>query len=936
MASLIPATPDMNQRALSNAMSNYVSSVDNVNKALMMPISILNTQVKYNEDKKAAEERKREWDIANARAQTEFDQKQQDRNALNTYYNEIAKGPQAVGGILNAGEFQKQSDKYSLTQEEIEFSNANKITTADQARALGKTDLAAKMEGQTKLSGLADMMYSQGMLNQSRPEMYESAMSRVVDAGLSVPKEAVASLDAARLAEQTAADAKIKTNMESIAQLNKDQKADLWKLVNARGSGDTITDAEGNTVSIPGLTKEVKADNKAAIKATSTIQDAINKLGLESDDKKAYAIKQTNELVNALVEKNVPIDAAADIVTKSMENKENNKYLSYIGLSDKGASFDKNSINTYADELLKTHKPTDTVKQTNGDGMPSKFDLAKSLVDSNALSTSMDVAKLNAEKDLLLKSPEERRQAKIDSFVSGLMAPAKVAETPTTKVDGNIPVETKAPKALVMAEGVRDMPYKDTTGVTTVGVGYAFNKPRSEIESDFKAAGIPLDKISGLMSMDGKTRLTPKEISSLTDVAYDRHGVQKLKGIGIDISKLDPTLAEIGVVQAYRGDIVKDGDGYRGELYKYLKNNDLEGMKKYVETTKGLPKEVKTRMELTTNREGPITEEQYKYDTAGKLSGKTDWSKFSDSEIADVRNSLNPNSSVDKAILDEIDNNRKIDYKSEAAKLKAQMDSLNLKGMNTNEDILKFKDVQAKYTDTLNRAKEKDKKELYSSNLFELMGVAPKRDKAPRYTLGKDDNAAQTEEGLGDLTATMLPWGRIAEPAMPVISKTLGYAGNKISDVLAPATKGEIVLGDAVTKQLPNFGTKTEWSNPTAIVATNKMEGVGAKQVIEGSSPRGVEADRAISLARQASEDLRNTVPTNTSNLNYFSNQSLDKLNIKNPTDARMLLNGAIEARKNGQLTDEALLSMISKLNDTNLINTRELMEALDKIGFKR
>lgn len=935
MASLIPTTPDINQRALSNAMSNYVSSVDNVNKALMMPISILNTQVKYNDDKKAAEERKREWDIANARAQTEFDQKQQDRNALNTYYNEIAKGPQAVGGILNAGEFQKQSEKYNLTPEEIEFSNANKITTADQARALGKADLAAKMEGQTKLSGLADMMYSQGMLSQSRPEMYESAMSRVVDAGLSVPKEAVASLDAARLAEQTAADAKIKASTESIAQLSKEQKADLWKLVNARGGGDTITDAEGNTVSIPGLTKEIKADNKAAIRATGTIQDAVNKLGLESDDKKAYAIKQTNELVNALVEKNVPIDAAADMVTKSMANKENNKYLSYIGFSDKGASFDKNSINAYADELLKTYKPSGTVNQT-GEGLPSKFDLAKSLVDSNALSTSMDVAKLNAEKDLLLKSPEERRQTKIDAFVSGLMNPAKVTETPTIKVDGNIPVETKAPKALVMAEGVRDMPYKDNTGVTTVGVGYAFNKPRSEIEGDFKAAGIPLDKIDGLMGMDGKTRLTPKEISSLTDVAYDRHGVQKLKGIGIDVSKLDPTLAEIGVVQAYRGDIVKDGDGYKGELYKYLKNNDLEGMKKYVETTKGLPKEVKTRMELTTNREGPITEEQYKYNTGDKKRSKTDWSKFSDSEISEVRNSLNPNTPVDKAILDEIDANRKIDYKSEAAKLKAQMDSLNLKGMNTNEDILKFKDTQAKYMDTLNRAKEKDKKELLSSNLFELMGVAPKRDKAPRYTLGKDDNAVQTEEGLGDLTATMLPWGRIAEPVMPAVGKTLGYAGGKIGDVLSPSVKGELVLSDAVTKQLPNFGTKAEWTNPSAIVATNKMEGVGAKKVIEGSSPRGVEADRAIGLARQASEDLRNTVPTNTSNLNYFSNQSFDKLNIKTPTDARMLLNGVIEARKNGQLTDDAMLNMVSKLNDTNLINTRELMEALDKIGFKR
>lgn len=933
--SLIPDIGSLNANTF-RSMNSYLQAAVNTSNALMKPIEILNSQVQYNENQKAAEEKKREWDIANARAQTEFDQKQQDRNALNTYYNEIAKGPQAVGGILNSGEFQKQAEKYSLSPEEIEFSNANKITTADQARALGKTDLAAKMEGQTKLSGLADMMYAQGMLNQSRPEMYESAMQKVVDAGLAVPKEAVASLDAARLAEQTATEAKIKANTENIAQLNKDQKADLWKLVNARGSGDTITDAEGNTVSIPGLTKEVKADNKAAIKATSTIQDAVNKLGLDSDDKKAYAIKQTNELVNALVEKNVPIDAAADIVTKSMQNKENNKYLSYIGISDKGASFDKNSIGTYADELLKTYKPKGTVNQTDGDGVPSKFELAKSLVDSNALSTSMDVAKLNAEKDLLLKSPEERRQTKIDAFVSGLMNPAKVAETPTTKVDGNIPIETKAPKALVLAEGVKDMPYKNGNDPVTVGVGYAFNKPRSEIESDFKAAGIPLDKIDGLMSMDGKTRLTPKEISSLTDVAYDKHGVQKLKGIGIDISKLDPTLAEIGVVQAYRGDIVKDGDGYKGELYKYLKNNDLEGMKKYVETTKGLPKEVKTRMELTTNREGPITEEQYKYNTANKKLGKTDWSKFSDSEIADVRSSLNPNNSVDKAILDEIDANRKIDYKSEAAKLKAQMDSLNLKGINTNEDIIKFNDTQVKYLDALNRAKEKDKKELYSSNLFELMGVMPKKDKTPRYTLGKDDVAAKPEEGMGDLTATMLPWGRIAEPIMPVVGKTLGYVGDKLGDILSPAVKGELILGDAITKQLPNFGTKAKWTNPSAIVATNKMEGIGAKQVIEGSSPRGVEADKAIGLARQAREDLRNTVPTNNSNLDYFSNQSFDKLNIKTPTDARMLLNGVIEARKNGQLTDDAMLNMISKLNDTNLINTRELMEALDKIGFKR
>jgi hypothetical protein len=157
-------------------------------------------------------------------------------------------------------------------------------------------------------------------------------------------------------------------------------------------------------------------------------------------------------------------------------------------------------------------------------------------------------------------------------------------------------------------------PYKDTKGVVTVGVGYAFNKDRSEIESDFKAAGIPTSKIDGLMKMDG-TQLTPKETASLADVSYDRHGVQKLEKIGIDLESMNPMLAEIGVVQAFRGDIIKGGSGYQGKLYDYLKNNDLDGMTKYVKSSGEVPKEVKQRLNTVVNRYGAKTEEQYKYDT---------------------------------------------------------------------------------------------------------------------------------------------------------------------------------------------------------------------------------------------------------------------------------------------------------------------------------
>lgn len=212
---------------------------------------------------------------------------------------------------------------------------------------------------------------------------------------------------------------------------------------------------------------------------------------------------------------------------------------------------------------------------------------------------------------------------------------------------GSDSIVTKMPESLQKSEGVSLTPYKDTKGNITVGVGYNMSgKSTEELQRDFKDAGIDTSKISGLKNMDG-TALTPAEVSRLTDVAYDRYGVQKAKNIGLDLTKMNPTLAEIAVSQVYRGDIVRNGSGYRGRLYEILKNNDTQGMIDYVKTDKSLPKEVKTRLDNVLDRVGPITEEQYIYNN-------------SKTSVKDLFNNVSPTTTVSDQAL----RSAKDDYKA--------------------------------------------------------------------------------------------------------------------------------------------------------------------------------------------------------------------------------------------------------------------------------
>ena len=360
-----------------------------------------------------------------------FKQRAEDRllkeqAASDQYYKSLLGGPQSVGGALNTQSFINEAAKYDLTPEEIAFSNTNKITTAEQARKLGNENLAKKFEGQMGLSNLADRLYSDGTLQESRVQMLEGALRDVVNQGLPVPKELAAQIDQARLAEQTAQESRLKSNSEELANLNKERKADLkWLVGNVNNDGGTATvlDENGNPVNVStgkALQKEITASNKSASTGIEDLQNSINKLGL-SKEKKLDAINRANELVSALEAKGIPTAEASGIVAKEMITKENNPYLSYIGFSNMGPDINKEAVASYGDMLADRYRKLNNVSATTSSlDNNSRYKAAEAFVQGSGAATDAQIAKLMAERKALLMSPEERMRSKIDAAIAGL------------------------------------------------------------------------------------------------------------------------------------------------------------------------------------------------------------------------------------------------------------------------------------------------------------------------------------------------------------------------------------------------------------------------------------------------------------------------------------------------------------------------------------
>ena len=163
------------------------------------------------------DEEQRRWDTTNARSEAEWNRKQQEQKAADTYYNEIAKGTQLKSGILNDPELIAESAKYALTPQEIEMTKT--YGTSEDARKAGQTALADKMLWQEKLSNAADLLPSTDYGRESRIDMYERAMGKVNQAGLPVLPGMVTSLDQARLAMREEEKNKTKTIDDRINEL---------------------------------------------------------------------------------------------------------------------------------------------------------------------------------------------------------------------------------------------------------------------------------------------------------------------------------------------------------------------------------------------------------------------------------------------------------------------------------------------------------------------------------------------------------------------------------------------------------------------------------------------------------------------------------------------------------------------------------------------
>ena len=165
---------------------------------------------------------------------------------------------------------------------------------------------------------------------------------------------------------------------------------------------------------------------------------------------------------------------------------------------------------------------------------------------------------------------------------------------------------------------------------------------------------------------------------------------------------------------------------------------------------------------------------------------------------------------------------------------------------------------------------------------------------------------------------------------LPKIGTGLSTGLSKLDDLLRP--NKPLLLENL----RPQGGAN--WTG-TGRVATDKLNGINADAVLGQSGNQGSRLLGALENAKEAKGLLDEVKPTNLATPNYFSNMKnkadmVDK--IKNETDARVFWNGVVDAKAKGQLSDEQVVATMRKLSDSGLISTRELLEALDKIGFKR
>lgn len=360
-----------------------------------------------------------------------------ERQASDLFNQELLKGKQIHGGILNTDDVISESNKYSFTPEELVKYDTYKGDEA-AARKAGDTALADKMAWQTDMSAFASS--GSDKLNESRVQMLERVLGNVSSKGLPVPSELVAGMEQARLSEETVNKEARKDVDEKISKLteslNKDQK---WAIGSLGAS--QYTDEDGVTHNIGGSggsnASSIKAANTNVGQGDKIKMKAIEDLKLDKDTK-LDAIAKFNEVTNILVARGMPYDDASAVVADGMYSKEQNPVLSWIGLGKKGPALNQDAVDLYATNALKQYQQT----SSGTAGKSELSDKASAAIDyfqKQRDSVSTQLAKLNKEKALLEGTAEDRQTAALNRALQskGLL------EAPETPLSEQLVSKTK-------------------------------------------------------------------------------------------------------------------------------------------------------------------------------------------------------------------------------------------------------------------------------------------------------------------------------------------------------------------------------------------------------------------------------------------------------------------------------------------------------------
>ena len=285
---------------------------------------------------------------------------------------------------------------------------------------------------------------------------------------------------------------------------------------------------------------------------------------------------------------------------------------------------------------------------------------------------------------------------------------SKTADTnPNVPLDrGGKPVlQVKGvPDSLILNEGLKTgsdgmfRSYTDSNakgenkGLAIAG-GYNYTtKSPNEIRSDFKAAGIPETQIQA--AIEGKPiKLSEEDGKNLFAVGYKRIGDEKAAKLLPEYKNMNPLVKEIAADMAYRGDLVAGENSYRGDLVKVLKTGDINQVYKYVNET-DVPVEVKQRL-------GNILTMERDTQAGAKPAEK---SILGSNESTPIKE-LFTNTEINKLPANEV---------------RAQMDELNKKGINTKEDEVAFNNLQKQYK--VAQVREAEDNPIYKMKAPELIG----------------------------------------------------------------------------------------------------------------------------------------------------------------------------------------------------------------------